>query len=220
MALLQRVPALWRSLMLILPRAPQWLALITSSDALHNVEVQRLFTGEQVTAIRQKRAQLQASYAAPGHSIIGNGRLGGSPHFQHVACVTTSRVRQRCSIHQAEHAAAETCLRSKADRLRAYSTPVGAAMLGSSRPHLRTGSTYLGRLPLPKLRDNNSGERDDRSYSQNRSSREERHVPANDHGRLQQRTAYPWRRIDFRPWLGFGSGCPEWRSNPDRDGLR
>ena len=42
-------------------------------------------------------------------------------------------------------------LRSEADRLRA--SQGGAPMLGSSRPrpHLRTGTTYLGRLPLPKL---------------------------------------------------------------------
>ena len=46
---------------------PALVGVIASSDALHNVEVQRLFTGEEVTAIRQKRAQLQASYAAPGH---------------------------------------------------------------------------------------------------------------------------------------------------------
>jgi uncharacterized protein with GYD domain len=46
---------------------PALVGVIASSDALHNVEVQRLFTGDEVTAIRQKRAQLQASYAAPGH---------------------------------------------------------------------------------------------------------------------------------------------------------
>jgi hypothetical protein len=46
---------------------PALVGVIASSDALHNVEVQRLFTGDEVTAIRQKRAQLQASYSAPGH---------------------------------------------------------------------------------------------------------------------------------------------------------
>jgi hypothetical protein len=32
-----------------------------------SVEMQRLFSAEEVTAVRQKRVQLQASYAAPGH---------------------------------------------------------------------------------------------------------------------------------------------------------
>ena len=39
---------------------------IASSDALKNVKVQRLFTGEEVAAIRQKRAQIYASYKVPG----------------------------------------------------------------------------------------------------------------------------------------------------------
>jgi uncharacterized protein with GYD domain len=47
--------------------APAVVGVIASSDALQNVEMQRLFSGEEVTAIRHKRAQLQASYAPPGH---------------------------------------------------------------------------------------------------------------------------------------------------------
>jgi len=37
-----------------------------STDGIHNVKVQRLFTRDEVVAIRQKRAQLQASYKPPG----------------------------------------------------------------------------------------------------------------------------------------------------------
>ena len=47
--------------------APAVVGVIASSDALQNVEMQRLFTGEEVSAVRQKRAQLQASYSPPGH---------------------------------------------------------------------------------------------------------------------------------------------------------
>ncbi len=39
---------------------------IASSDAVQNFQVQRLFTREEVFAIRQNRAQLHASYKAPG----------------------------------------------------------------------------------------------------------------------------------------------------------
>jgi uncharacterized protein with GYD domain len=39
---------------------------IASSDGLQNVKVQRLFTRDEVVAIRQKRAQIHASYKAPG----------------------------------------------------------------------------------------------------------------------------------------------------------
>jgi uncharacterized protein with GYD domain len=47
--------------------APAVVGVIASSDALQNVEMQRLFSGEEVRAVRQKRAQLQASYSPPGH---------------------------------------------------------------------------------------------------------------------------------------------------------
>lgn len=46
--------------------APAIVAAIASTDAVHNVKMQRLFTGEEVNVIRQKRTQLQASYAPPG----------------------------------------------------------------------------------------------------------------------------------------------------------
>jgi uncharacterized protein with GYD domain len=47
--------------------APAVVGVIASSGAVDNVKMQRLFSGEEVTAVRQKRVQLQASYAAPGH---------------------------------------------------------------------------------------------------------------------------------------------------------
>ena len=37
-----------------------------STDGLHNVKVQRLFSGDEVRAIRQKRAQIHASFKPPG----------------------------------------------------------------------------------------------------------------------------------------------------------
>jgi uncharacterized protein with GYD domain len=46
--------------------APAVVGVLASSDAVHNVKAQRLFTGEEVMAIRQKRSQLQSSYRAPG----------------------------------------------------------------------------------------------------------------------------------------------------------
>ena len=46
--------------------APAVVGVGAASDGLHNVKVQRLFTGEEVMAIRQKRAQLQGSFRAPG----------------------------------------------------------------------------------------------------------------------------------------------------------
>ena len=47
--------------------APAVVAVAASSDALHNVKMQRLFSGEEVRAVRQKRAQIQASFTQPGH---------------------------------------------------------------------------------------------------------------------------------------------------------
>jgi uncharacterized protein with GYD domain len=46
--------------------APAVVGVAASSDGLHNVKVQRLFTGDEVMAIRQKRAQLQGFFKAPG----------------------------------------------------------------------------------------------------------------------------------------------------------
>jgi len=46
--------------------APAVVGVGAASDGLQNVKVQRLFTGEEVMAIRQKRAQLQGSFRAPG----------------------------------------------------------------------------------------------------------------------------------------------------------
>jgi hypothetical protein len=46
--------------------APAIAAAVTSSDAVQNIKLQRLFSGDDVAAIRQNRIQLQASYRAPG----------------------------------------------------------------------------------------------------------------------------------------------------------
>jgi uncharacterized protein with GYD domain len=41
-------------------------AVVASSDGVQNVKAQRLFSMDEITAIRQKRVQLQASYRPPG----------------------------------------------------------------------------------------------------------------------------------------------------------
>jgi hypothetical protein len=46
--------------------APAVVGVVASSDGVQNVKMQRLFSGDEVIAIRQKRAQLQGSYRAPG----------------------------------------------------------------------------------------------------------------------------------------------------------
>ena len=46
--------------------APALAGVAASSDAVTNVKLQRLFTGDEVRAIRQKRVELQKSYKAPG----------------------------------------------------------------------------------------------------------------------------------------------------------
>ena len=40
--------------------------VVASSDAVHNIKLRRLFSENEVIAIRQKRAQLQGSYSPPG----------------------------------------------------------------------------------------------------------------------------------------------------------
>jgi hypothetical protein len=45
--------------------APAVGAVVASSDGVHNFKMQRLFTMEEVTSIRQKRIQLQSSYKSP-----------------------------------------------------------------------------------------------------------------------------------------------------------
>ena len=47
--------------------APSIVAVAASSDAVHNIKMQRLFTTDEMMAIRAKRVELQAAYAAPGH---------------------------------------------------------------------------------------------------------------------------------------------------------
>lgn len=46
--------------------APAVVGVLASSDGVQNVKAQRLFTGEEVMAVRQKRAQLRGAYRAPG----------------------------------------------------------------------------------------------------------------------------------------------------------
>jgi uncharacterized protein with GYD domain len=46
--------------------APAIASVVASSDAVQNTKLQRLFSGDEVAAIRQKRVQLQASYKPPG----------------------------------------------------------------------------------------------------------------------------------------------------------
>jgi uncharacterized protein with GYD domain len=41
-------------------------AVVGSSDGLHNLKAQRIFSMDEVKAIRQKRIQLQASFRPPG----------------------------------------------------------------------------------------------------------------------------------------------------------
>ena len=46
--------------------APSVVGVVASSDGVQNVKMQRLFTGDEVRAIRQKGTQIQGSYKAPG----------------------------------------------------------------------------------------------------------------------------------------------------------
>ncbi|MFY9900085.1 MAG: GYD domain-containing protein, partial [Xanthobacteraceae bacterium] len=46
--------------------APAIAAVVASSDGVHNVKAHRIYTMEEVTAIRKKRVELQASYSSPG----------------------------------------------------------------------------------------------------------------------------------------------------------
>jgi DNA-binding winged helix-turn-helix (wHTH) protein len=41
-------------------------AVVASSDSVQNVKIQRLFSMDEVMAIRKKRIELQASYSPPG----------------------------------------------------------------------------------------------------------------------------------------------------------
>jgi uncharacterized protein with GYD domain len=46
--------------------APAIAGVAASSDGVTNVKLQRLFSGDEVRAIRQKRTELQKSYRPPG----------------------------------------------------------------------------------------------------------------------------------------------------------
>jgi len=46
--------------------APAIVAVAAASDANQNIKMQRLFTMDEMMAIRAKRVELQAAYAAPG----------------------------------------------------------------------------------------------------------------------------------------------------------
>jgi uncharacterized protein with GYD domain len=41
-------------------------AVVASTDAVQNVKIQRLFSMEEMMAVRKKRVELQASYSPPG----------------------------------------------------------------------------------------------------------------------------------------------------------
>jgi hypothetical protein len=47
-------------------RSTKIAVVVASSDAVQNIKLQRLFSGDEVAAIRQNRIQLQASNRAPG----------------------------------------------------------------------------------------------------------------------------------------------------------
>ena len=47
--------------------APAVIGIVASSDGVQNVKMQRLFTGDEIVAVRKKRTELQAAYKAPGH---------------------------------------------------------------------------------------------------------------------------------------------------------
>ena len=49
--------------------APAIAGVAASSDGVTNVKVQRLFSGDEVRAIRQKRTELQKSYSPPGKQV-------------------------------------------------------------------------------------------------------------------------------------------------------
>jgi uncharacterized protein with GYD domain len=46
--------------------APAVTGVAASSDSLKNVKLERIFSGDEVRAIRQKRVELQKSYRPPG----------------------------------------------------------------------------------------------------------------------------------------------------------
>jgi uncharacterized protein with GYD domain len=46
--------------------APAIAGVAASSDGIANVKVQRLFSGDEVRAVRQKRTELQKAYRPPG----------------------------------------------------------------------------------------------------------------------------------------------------------
>ena len=46
--------------------APAIAAVVASSDRVHNVKAHRIYTMEEVIAIRKKRIELQGSYSPPG----------------------------------------------------------------------------------------------------------------------------------------------------------
>ena len=46
--------------------APAVVGVVASSDGVQNVKMQRLFSGDEVAAVRKKRTELQKSYRAPG----------------------------------------------------------------------------------------------------------------------------------------------------------
>jgi hypothetical protein len=46
--------------------APAMTGVAAASDGLQNVKMQRLFSADEVVAVRKKRAEIQGSFKAPG----------------------------------------------------------------------------------------------------------------------------------------------------------
>ena len=69
--------------------APAIVAVAASSDAVHNIKMQRLFTTDEMMAIRAKRVELQAAYAAPGQESWHHeaALVGGLSAFGFGACL-------------------------------------------------------------------------------------------------------------------------------------
>ena len=62
--------------------APAIVGAIASTDAVHNVKIQRLFTGEGINAIRQKRTQFRRKLWAVLRQAAGRTKQLGS-HLNH-----------------------------------------------------------------------------------------------------------------------------------------
>jgi len=78
------------------PSAAQAIVgVLASSDGVHNLRAQRLFTTDEMMAVRQKRIQLQSSYKPPGQwALSGAARVPPLFHvlFQKRLMVRSGRI--------------------------------------------------------------------------------------------------------------------------------